>query len=85
MFHFLVKYDGWAPARDSLDKSRVFEYTDDHIVERFKPGGILDSEQIIQVPALFASESGGAGSQVGRIGRQTQRGQPGNHRSRRER
>ncbi len=68
MFHLLVKYDGWAPARDSLDKSRVFEYTDDHIAERFKPRGTLDSEQVSRVPALFASESGGSGSQVARVG-----------------
>ncbi len=68
MFHLLVKYNGWSPARDSLTRDRVFEYTDEEIAEQFKPGGILNTERITTVPALFLSETSGPGDQNARVG-----------------
>ena len=68
MFHLLVKSNGWAQARDSIGRDRVFEDTDDAIVEQFKPRGVLDTTRIATVPALFVSEIGGPGSQQARVG-----------------
>lgn len=68
MFHLIVKYDGWAPSRDSLPRERVFEYTDDAIVQQFEPGGTLNTERITALPALFVSETRGTGDQRARVG-----------------
>lgn len=68
MFHLLVKYNGWAPAQDSLPRGRVFEYTDKVIVEQFQPGGTLDLGRIVTLPALFISETEGTGDQRARVG-----------------
>lgn len=68
MFHLLVKYDGWAAARDSMPQDRVFEHTHAAIVEQFKPGDTLDIDRITSVPALFVSESKSKGNQEARAG-----------------
>jgi hypothetical protein len=68
MFHFLVKYDGWTRARDSIQEDRVFEYTDAAISEQFAPGGSLDVDLVTTLPALFASEINGTGKQEARVG-----------------
>lgn len=39
MFNLLVtSSNGWNPTRDTLSKSRVLEYTAEHLRERFTPG-----------------------------------------------
>ena len=68
MFHLIVKYDGWAPSRDSMARARVFEYTDDVIVQQFEPAGTLHTERITALPALFVSETTGGGDQKARVG-----------------
>jgi hypothetical protein len=68
MYHLLVKYDGWAQARDSIDQGRVFEYTSDAIVEQFKPAGTLNTDRMTSLPALFVSETAGKGDQRARVG-----------------
>jgi hypothetical protein len=55
MFHFLVKGDGWASGRDSMPSSRLFEYTESAIKEKFLPNGNV-SREITAFPALFATE-----------------------------
>lgn len=68
MFHFIVKFNGWESNRDSLSSQRIFEYTNDNLNEAFKPNGSLDINKISSIPAIFASESGGRGEQVAKIG-----------------
>ncbi len=68
MFHFLVNCTGWEQSHDTLDKSRVLEYTDTHLIEEFKPGGRIDTDRIKQIPAIFAPETGGNEEQLARIG-----------------
>lgn len=68
MFHFIVKGAGWTPDRDTFDCSRVFEYTEDHLKNVYKPDGNLDLEEATNIPALFVSETGGLGDEVGRVG-----------------
>lgn len=68
MFHLLVKYDGWAKAKDSIPQERVFEFTQDAIVEQFKPGGTLNTDRISRLPALFLAETTGKRDQRARVG-----------------
>ena len=68
MYHLLVSYSGWEISRDSLDSSRVFEYTSARLENIFKPQGVLDLSKISKLPALFASETGGKGIQIAKIG-----------------
>lgn len=69
MFNLLVTGSGWADDRDTMLSGRVFEYTDNSLVARFKPQGKFDFAALIQLPALFLKESSGAKNQVARVGR----------------
>lgn len=64
----IVKYSAWADGRDSISSGRIFEYTDDVLVSRFKPGGQLDLPALLKLPTLFVQESSGQGNQVARVG-----------------
>jgi hypothetical protein len=69
MFNLLMSGAGWEPNRDTFSRGRVFEYTDDELVARFKPGGVLDATAVMALPAVFASETRHDGSQApARIG-----------------
>lgn len=68
MFNLLVKGNGWADDRDTMFGGRTFEYTEPHLVERFKPGGQLDLAAIASLPTIFVEETSGRGNQVARVG-----------------
>lgn len=71
MFHLLVRGGDWPQARASFDLDRVItvtECTDGALVEQFKLGGVLNTDRIAAVPALFVTEIGGSRSQQARIG-----------------
>jgi len=68
MFQILVKYNGWAKARDSMPHDRVFEYTNDWITDQFKPKGKLNRQLLTTLPTLFLSEVSGTGDQNARLG-----------------
>lgn len=67
MYHLLVK-SGWDEHRDALPPERVFEYTEDSLKERFKVDGIVQSELVTMLPALFVNEKNGQEDQMARIG-----------------
>jgi hypothetical protein len=68
MYHLLVSAVGWAPSRDVLSKDRIFEYTEEKLTDSFMPNGTLDEARVTRIPALFATETGGSGTQSARIG-----------------
>src|SRR5882762_9738257 len=68
MFNLLVNAGGWADTRDKLPVGRALEHTEQHLIERFKPGGQLDLPLLIALPALFLEESSDRGNQVARVG-----------------
>jgi hypothetical protein len=68
MFHFIVKGAGWTPDRDTVDRSRVLEYTEDHVKEVYESADALDLDKATDIPALFVSETGGLGDEIGRVG-----------------
>ena len=68
MFHLLVAGSGWDGAKDSMGRSRIFEFTDDALIDQFEPLGELNLELITRLPALFVSEINGPGDQLARVG-----------------
>lgn len=68
MFNLIVKGSGWAEGRDTISGSRTFEYTEQHLIERFKPGGQLDFVTLATLPTLFVEETYGRGDQTARVG-----------------
>lgn len=68
MFNLIVKGAGWAENRDSFIRGRVFEYTSDELVARFKSDGQPDFDALIRLPTLFMEESWGGETQYARVG-----------------
>jgi hypothetical protein len=69
LFNLLVKYSGWAETSDRIPAERLFEYTDEPVVERFRRDGQPDFESLLDLPAVFVQEtSGNAANRIVRIG-----------------
>jgi hypothetical protein len=69
MFSVIVKGTAWAEGQDSFPAGRIFEYTDQPLVDRFKPGGVLDVPALTELPTLFVEEtSGRRGDEVAHVG-----------------
>lgn len=68
MFNLLVKGKGWARNRDTMSGGRIFEFTEPHLVEQFKPSEQLDLAALSKLPTLFLEETSGLGNQVAHIG-----------------
>lgn len=68
MFNLVVSGKGWADARDTMAEDRAFEYTEPHLVSKFKPGGKLAFPELISLPTLFLEESSNRGDSVARVG-----------------
>jgi len=71
VFNAIVKSNGWAEGRDVIDGGRAFEYTEQYLIERFKPEGQLDLATLATLPTLFVEETSGQGDQVARVGKIT--------------
>ena len=68
MFNLIVKASGWSERRDSFPAGRVLEYTSSNMIQRFKPSGELDLEQLTKLPTLFMEESWGDGEHIAHVG-----------------
>jgi hypothetical protein len=68
LFNLIVKSSGWAEGLDTFSGGRVFEYTEQPLVDRFKPAGQLDLAALITLPTVFVQETFGQGDQIARIG-----------------
>jgi hypothetical protein len=73
MFNLLMAGGGWEESSDRINRSRVLEHTERHLVETFLPNNVLDADAVTDIPTLFASETRYDNSQdsarVGRITR----------------
>ena len=56
MYNLVVKASAWSGNRDSMLASRVFEYTEKDLTERFQPNGQTDFKSLLTLPALFVEE-----------------------------
>jgi hypothetical protein len=68
MFNLLVKFNAWAQTVDSMFGGRVFEFTEDRLVERFKSGNQIDYQEVARLPSLFVQETLGNTNPVARVG-----------------
>ena len=68
MYNLLVSGSGWGERRDTMPLGRILEYTEPHVVEQFKPEGVLDIEQLIRLPSLFMAETSREDDPVARVG-----------------
>jgi hypothetical protein len=66
MFNLIVKASAWADGRDTIPAGRVFEYTDQALADKFKPGGQVDFPALMALPALFVQE--GRTNELARVG-----------------
>lgn len=69
MFNLIVKGNGWKQGRDSILRGRIFEYTDDEVLERFYKGKEHRMDALASIPTLFVSEIGSSADQNARVGR----------------
>ena len=65
MFNLIVSGRVDHDRNGSILASRVFQYTDDHVVARFKPNGTLNINTVKALPTLLMDE--GHGDEVVRI------------------
>ncbi len=56
MFNLIVQSGGWERYEDTFLRSRIFEYTDDHIIEEHKVNGFPNFEKLKKYPALLMPE-----------------------------
>ena len=56
MYNLLVQYMPWEPGSGTVLTSRLFEYTDDELVDRFTNGDAILLDKLIQHPCLFMRE-----------------------------
>jgi hypothetical protein len=68
LFNLLVKFAPWGDGRDTIPSGRVFEYTDQALIDRFKPNDQLDLGVLSSFPTLFLEETFGQGNQFARVG-----------------
>jgi len=68
LFNLIVKSSAWAEGRDTFFGGRIFEHTEQPLVDRFKPGGQLDLAALITLPTVFVQETFGQGDQIARVG-----------------
>lgn len=72
LFNLLVKFSAWSDSgRDTVPVGRLFEYTDDALIEEFRPAGNLNLQALCGLPTLFVQETSGQQDQVARAGRIT--------------
>jgi len=57
MYNLLVKASGWNEARDEMSYSRVFEHTENYLIEKFKVNERIETEYLIRKPCLFMQET----------------------------
>jgi hypothetical protein len=68
LFNLMVKGSGWSPDRDTFPLSRIFEYTEAQLVDRFMPNGQIDLAALQKLPTIFVEESYRDSNQVAHVG-----------------
>jgi hypothetical protein len=66
MFNLIMRHFDWGSGRETMLVTRVFEYTDDHIADRFRQGGNLLLDRLAALPCLFMPE--GTQNEIGYVG-----------------
>ncbi|MBY5385234.1 hypothetical protein [Rhizobium leguminosarum] len=56
MFNLLMFNVDWSSGRALVPLGRMFEYTDDHVVEQFRQNGAPLLDRLAALPCLFCEE-----------------------------
>lgn len=58
MFNLIIKGNkSWTSSRELFEKSRVLEYTEEYVKQRFMPNQTLDIHEVTKIPTVFACET----------------------------
>lgn len=68
LFNLIVKSSAWADGQDTFPGGRIFEHTEQALIDRFKPSGQLDLAALVGLPTIFVQETYGQGDQIARVG-----------------
>lgn len=68
LFNLLVKFSPWGDGRDTMSLGRIFEYTEQTVIDRLRPKNQLDLIALSALPTLFVEETSGQGNQFARVG-----------------
>lgn len=68
MFNLIVKASEWTGGQAVFPGSRIFEYTDNDLEERYRPAGRLEIAELRDLPTIFVEESFPPKQQVARVG-----------------
>lgn len=66
MFNLIMRSVDWDSGREAMPIGRLFEYTDDHIVDQFRQDGNLLLDRLSTLPCLFMEE--GTGDEIAYVG-----------------
>lgn len=67
MFNLVMRRFEWGGDNNgTLPVGRMFEYTEDHLTEQFREGGVPALDRLMRLPCLFMDE--GIGDEVCRVG-----------------
>jgi hypothetical protein len=66
LFNLIMKGRPWEEGRDTIPASRIFEFTEDDIVAKFKRDGQPLFDELSRLPCLFMQE--GTGDELARVG-----------------
>lgn len=77
MFNLLMFNVDWESTKVSIPMTRMFEYTEDHIVEQFQKNGIPHLDRLTALPCLFCEE--GTEDEIAYVGQINQARASGNN------
>lgn len=56
MFNLIMRSFDWRTGRETMPVGRVFEYTEDYVIDQFKQGDQLLLDRLTALPCLFMNE-----------------------------
>lgn len=70
MFNLIMRWFEWGPDNTAtLAVGRMFEYTEEHLIEQFQDEGVPQLDRLMRLPCLFMNE--GTDDEVCRVGNLT--------------
>lgn len=66
MFNLIMRWFDWGDRNGTIALDRLFEYTEDHIADRFRNDGAILLDEMARLPCLFMNE--GRGDEIAYVG-----------------
>ncbi len=68
MFNLIIKDTPWKEGHDTFPSNRIFEWTEQALVDQYNPKGKPDFTALSKLPTIFAEETSHQDKQVTRVG-----------------